>query len=203
MNAWSITLYCYVFLAVTTFIPTLIAIIKGVKLHDGGDSFEKSPHFSENAKVLLSQHFSRIAGTLGFWKKQAEIYRRLHYYTISWTVPASVGIPFLIQAINADPVSKWLVTIISAHTAILLAFHKALKVDNNFRTWREGESHFYDIYRRMLDRPQTFGDTEEKQLSVYFDSIEKLRMFIRNAEIDNTPSIEEVRKRLSENQSSK
>ena len=132
----------------------------------------------------------------GIWKKQAEIYRRVHYYTLVWTIPASVGIPFLVQAIDSDPASKWLVTIVSAHTAILLAFHKALKVDANFRTWREGESHFYDLYRKMLDRPETFGDTESKQLASYFDAVENLRMFIRNAELDNTPSIAEAQRQL-------
>ena len=96
------------------FVPTLIAIVKGVTPHDGGDSFDKSPHYSDEAKARLTQHFSRIAGTLGFWKKQAEIFRRLHYYTLIWTIPASVGIPFLVQAIDSDSASKWLVTLVSA-----------------------------------------------------------------------------------------
>jgi len=189
-------IYIYLALAIGSFLPTMVAIVRGVKPHNGGDSFDKSPHFSDDAKVRLTQHFSRISGTLGFWKKQAEIFRHLHYYTLTWTIPASVGIPFLVQAIDSDPASKWLVTIVSTHTAVLLAFHKALKVDANFRTWREGESHFYDLYRRMLDPPDTFGDTENKQLPAYFDAVENLRMFSRNAEIDNTPSIEEAKKQL-------
>lgn len=199
MNDWVIAIIVYTTLAIGTFVPALIAIINGVKPHPGGDSFDQSTLHSGEAKVRLTQHFSRIAGTLGFWKKQAEIFKRLHYYTLIWTIPASVLIPFLVQTINDDPASKWFVTIISAHTAILLAFHKALKVDVNFRTWREAESHFYDLYRRMLDRPSTFGDTEEKQLSAYFDAVENLRMFIRNAEIDNTPSVEEAQRQLSRN----
>lgn len=199
MNDWVIAIIVYTALSIGTFVPALIAIINGVKPHPGGDSFDQSTLHSDEAKVRLTQHFSRIAGTLGFWKKQAEIFKRLHYYTLIWTIPASVLIPFLIQTINKDPASKWFVTIISAHTAIPLAFHKALKVDVNFRTWREAESHFYDLYRRMLDRPLTFGDTEEKQLSAYFDAVENLRMFIRNAEIDNTPSVEEAQRQLSRN----
>lgn len=196
MNSWIIAICVYLALAIGTLLPTIVAIIRGVKPYNGGDSFDKSHHFSDDAKARLTQHFSRISGTLGFWKKQAEIFRRLHYYTLIWTIPASVGIPFLVQAIDTDPASKWFVTIVSAHTAVLFAFHKALKVDANFRTWREGESHFYDLYRRMLDRPDTFGETEDKQLPTYFDAVENLRMFIRNAEIDNTPSIEEAQKQL-------
>ncbi len=196
IDPWLTAIIAYVVAAVGSFIPTLLAILRGVTPHDGGASFDKSPHFSDEAKTRLSQHFSRIAGTLGFWKKQAEIFRRLHYYTLLWTVPATVIIPFLVQAIEPGNASKWMVTLVSAHTAILLGFYKALKVDSNFRTWREGESNFYDFYRRMLDRPHMFGESEEQQLAAYFDAVENLRSFIRNREIDNTPSVEEAQKQL-------
>lgn len=198
-DPWKLAIIGYLFAAVGTFVPTLLAILRGVKPHDGGASFDRSTHFSDEAKARLSQHFSRIAGTLGFWKKQSETFRRLHYYTLLWTVPTTVIIPFLVQAIEPNNASKWMVTLVSAHTAILLSFHKALKVDSNFRTWREGESNFYDFYRRMLDRPQLFGDTEPKQLAAYFDAVENLRSFIRNREIDNTPSLEEAQKQLQIN----
>jgi len=197
MDPWLIAITVYSVFAITTAIPTIYAIIKGVKPHDGGDSFENSPNFSEEAKIKLAQHFSRIAGTLGFWKKQAEVFRRFHYYTLMWTIPASVVVPFLVQAISPDNTSKQFVILVTAHTAILFAFHKGFKVDANFKTWREGESHFYDLYRRMLDRPMTFGETENDQLSAYFDEVENLRMFIRNAEIDNMPTVEEAQKQLT------
>lgn len=197
MDPWLIAIGIYSVIAIVTAIPTVYAILKGVKPHEGGASFDGSPNFSEETRLKLSQHFSRIAGTLGFWKKQAEIFRRFHYYTLMWTIPASVVVPFLVQAISPGDLSKWFVTLITAHTAILFAFHKGFKVDANFRTWREGESHFYDLYRRMLDRPNTFGETEEDQLSAYFDAVENLRMFIRNAEIDNTPTVEEAQRQLS------
>lgn len=66
MGPWLIAIIIYSFFAVITAIPTAYAILKGVKPHDGGDSFENSPYFSEEAKTKLIQHFSRIAGTLGF-----------------------------------------------------------------------------------------------------------------------------------------
>ena len=197
MDSWLIAIFIYAALAIAAAIPTIYAIVKGVKPHDGGSSFESSLNFTEETKLKLVQHFSRIAGTLGFWKKQAEIFRRFHYYTLMWTIPASVVVPFLVQAISPDNSSKWFVTLVTAHSAILFAFHKGFKVDANFKTWREGESHFYDLYRRMLDRPETFGKSESEQLSTYFDEVENLRMFIRNAEIDNTPTVEEAQKQLA------
>jgi hypothetical protein len=107
-----------------------------------------------------------------------------------------VSIPFLAQAMNGDPYSKWLLIVVSAYTAIVLTFHRALKVDSNYKAFRQGESEFYDLYRRMLDRPATFGSTEDEQLSNYFDAVENVRKYVRNAEIDNLPTIEQVKTQL-------
>jgi hypothetical protein len=82
---------------------------------------------------------------------------------------------------------------VSAYTAVLLAFHKALKVDANYKAFRQGESEFYDLYRRLMDRPLSFGLTEEEQLSNYFEAVESVRRLIRNAEIDNFPTLEQLR----------
>ena len=198
MNPWFVAILAYTGLGVLTFVPILRAIFGKVEMHDGGSSFDDATVFSEGARGRLSQHFSRIQGTLGFWKKQATIYKRLHYYTLCWTIPSSVVIPFLAQAMTDDPYSKWLITVVSAHTAILLAFHKALKVDSNYKAFRHGESEFYDLYRRMLDRPNTLGATETEQLECYFDSIENVRKFIRNAETDNLPTIEQAKSQLAD-----
>lgn len=200
LNIWVIGILVYVALAVATAIPIVVAIVRGVVLHPGGPSFEESTLLSENAKARLNQHYKRMEGTLGFWKQQAEMFRRLHYYTLCWTIPSSLVIPFLAQAIDQDPMAKWLITIISAYTAILLAFHRALKVDANFKAFRYGESEFYDTYRRLLDRPEAFGSTESAQLEAYFDAVESVRKYIRNAEIDNLPTIEQVKNQVESEQ---
>jgi hypothetical protein len=72
--------------ALISAIPIFIAVFRKIPLHPGGSSFEHSPNFSEDAKLRLTQHYSRMTGTLLFWKKQAETYRRMHYYTICWTI---------------------------------------------------------------------------------------------------------------------
>ena len=113
----------------------------------------------------------------------------------------AILVPIIIQFISDDNFSRYFVTLITAHTAIIISFHKAFKVDVNYKSWREGESHFYDLYRRMLDRPETFGENEEEQLMRYFDDVENLRSFIRNTEINNTPSLEETQKQLSHEKS--
>jgi len=196
MDPWLAGIWIYAALAFLTAIPLLRAIFKPVPLHPGGSSFAESLQFSDSAKARLTQHYTRMMGTLLFWKKQAEIYKLLHFYSLCWTIPSSVVIPFLVQASTSDPYSKWLVTLISAFTAALLAFHRALKVDANFKAFRYGESEFYDTYRRLLDRPDKFGLNEEAQLASYFDAVENIRKYIRNAEIDNLPTIEQVKSQL-------
>ena len=91
--------------------------------------------------------------------------------------------------------SKALITCVSAHTAINLALHRAFKVDLNYRAFRQGESSFYDLYRRILDRPQSLGKDEPEQLAAYFEQVEILRATVRNSEVDNTPTLEDRAKK--------
>lgn len=189
-NIWIDFIIIYVFLAIITFIPTLRAIFKRVKLNPGGDSFKVSLYFSQNQKSLLEQHYSRIQGTLGFWKNQAEKYKNFHYYCLFWTIPSSIIIPIIIQSMNDNNLSKMLLTIISTHTAILIAFHRGFKVEDNSKAFRLGESEFYDTYRRILDRPSSFGKNPDEQIENYFKQVEEIRKFVRNAETDNFPKID-------------
>ena len=102
--------------------------------------------------------------------------------------------PFLTQAIDPkDAASKWLLTIIAAHIALLLSFHRGLKVAERFKAFRHGESEFYDTYRRLLDSPETFGPNEDAQLRKYFEEVETIRKFVRNAETDSLPMLEVIR----------
>jgi len=193
MTIWSFSIGLYLGLALITFLPTLKTLMSGVKLNEGGASFKDSG-FSEKAKVRLEQHFSRLQGTLAFWKREATRNSRFHYYCLWWTIISSSIMPFLTQAIDPhDAASKWLLTIIAAHMALLLSFHRGLKVAERFKAFRHGESEFYDTYRRLLDSPESFGADEDKQLQKYFEEVELIRKFVRNAETDSLPMLEEVR----------
>jgi hypothetical protein len=192
-EVWSIAIICYCVLALLTFIPTIKAIFKKVALNPGGDSFKDSIHFTPESIRLLDQHYTRLIGTLIFWKNKAEWHKRFHYYTLCWTIPVSILIPIITQAIDNSMISKLFLTIISTHTAILWGFHRALKIENNYKAFRNGESEFYDLYRRLLDRPQSFGSTESKQIENYFIEVEKIRKIVRGAETDNFPMIEDTK----------
>lgn len=202
-DIWHVASIIYLFVAFVTFIPVLRAILRKVKLHPGGKSFEDSHYFSETEKEKLTSHYTRMAGTLGFWKNQALKFKRFHYYVLCWTIPSSVLIPIITQVISEKNGSKLFLTIISSLTAILLAFHRGLKVEDNYKSYRHGESEFFDTYRRLLDRPDAFGGTKIEQLDTYFIEVESIRRYVRNAETDNLATMDEARRKYESLQSGK
>ena len=74
MTNWDYALIIYISLALLSFLPTLWAILKKVKLNPDGEGYDQSPFFDEKQKKRLNQHYSRIAGTLGYWKNHSEKY---------------------------------------------------------------------------------------------------------------------------------
>jgi hypothetical protein len=192
VNPWALALGGYLVLALGSFVPVARRLIRPATPYPGGPSFEDSPWFSDQAKSLLSQHFERMRGTLGFWKNRAVRYSSFLTYSITWVTIAAVVIPILSQTLSQDPWARWLLTTVSAHSSILLALTRAFKVEKNVQAFRHGESDFYDLHRRLLDRPRVFGSTEPERLANYFEQAELIRRFIRTAETDNFPSMNEI-----------
>lgn len=191
MNNWNIAAIIYTVIAAISFLPVFIPMIRGVKLNPGGASFDQDPRFSEAARKRLNDHYTRIIGTLGFWKQHATIYKRFHYYCVSWTLVSSWLVP-LLGTIGTDGSQKWLIVAVSSHVALALSFHRGLRVPDLLRAYRLGESEFYDTYRRLLDRPLTFGKSEEEQLDAYFATVADVRKLVRSAEADSMPSIDQA-----------
>ncbi|AZQ38015.1 hypothetical protein EJ357_34965 [Streptomyces cyaneochromogenes] len=192
MSNWALALIIYSSLALLSFLPVLRALVAWSDLNPGGPSFNESPHFTQDGKLLLGQNYERMQGTLKFWKTQAERYRLFHVYSLTWISLSSVGVPLLAQATTADPWSKWLLTVVATHSALLLGISRAFRVEAHYKAFRSGESEFYDIYRRMLDRPGAFGATQREQIDKYFEQVEAVRKIVRNAETDNFPSVEDI-----------
>ena len=194
MDYWLASIWGYVALATTTLVPTIYAQFLGVKPNPSGISFEDTSAFSPEMRTKLSEHYTRLAGTLGFWKKRATVYTRFHYYCVIWTILSAWAVP-LIGAISPQTEgswSKWLVVIISSHVALALSFHRGMKVPEGMKAFRHGESEFYDLYRRLLDRPHLLGEKEDEQIDKYFAEVEKVRRLVRNAETDTIPDVEGI-----------
>jgi len=197
MNTYEILFWLYIASAILTLIPTLRNLLGKVPLNPGGASFNECNHFSEENRKRLSDHYTRLIGTLGFWKRKAELYTSFHYYCVNWTILSSWAVPIISAMSPSLPdyneYSKMLIILVSAHVALAISFHKALKVADAMRAFRHGESEFYDTYRRLLDRPYTFGNDENEQIDAYFSDVERIRRLVRNAETESLPTIEVVK----------
>ena len=145
--------------------------------------------FSGEQKLRLNQHYSRIHGTLIYWKNRAEKNRRFHLYTVIWTTIISISLPVLVQAIGAEAQSKVLLIIISTHSALLMSLHRVFKVERNYQSFRTAESEFYDLRRSFLDNPLKNKTDMDEAINDFFDSVSKLRVMTRKEEINNSPSL--------------
>jgi hypothetical protein len=97
------------------------------------------------------------------------------------------------ERILGPPRGKWLLVIISSHVALALSFHRGMKVSEGMKAFRQGESEFYDLYRRLLDRPQLLGQTEAEQIDNYFSQVESIRRLVRHAETETIPDLDDVK----------
>lgn len=189
LDKWLVASVVYCFLATLSFIPVLKAILKKVELLPGGSSYDESPFFTQDQKERLNQHYSRIQGTLGYWKNRAAKHYRFHLYTIIWTTTISITIPILVQALGDNNSSKFLLTIISLHSALLIGFHRVFKVERNYQSFRTAESEFYDLRRSFLDNALKNQSNMDEAIDKFFDEVGKLRIMARKEEIDNSPSL--------------
>jgi len=206
-------------LALITFLPVATAKLRKVRFKpDIGDKEEsemgwwwrfryrnyatrkkepfKTSTFEDNDRERLTHHFKRMEGALVYWKYRAEWNRLFHYYTLCWTLLISLLIPVLLTFVTVEGFAQMFLIIISLHSAIMLGFHRMLKVENNYKAFKYGKSEFCDLYRRMLDFPESFGDEDEcdgpeEWIENYFIEAEKIRKSLRLAEIDNFPGFED------------
>jgi hypothetical protein len=205
MDFWLIMMIAYCLIAFFTFVPVIAAMMRKVEKQKKkvNNPFNVTPkktaegdgteyEIGNEMRTKLSDHFNRIAGALIYWKIRAEWNRRFHYYTLCWTLAVSIFIPVMLTFVDIESYAKIFLIIVSLHSALLLAFHRALKIENNYKAFRHGKSEFCDICRRMLDDPKSFGETKEAQLSSYFAEAERIRRFMRSAEIDNFPGLDET-----------
>lgn len=186
-DVWALITFAYVLLIALTFFPVLrenrASVAKQILTISEGDL--KSKKLSAEGLEMVKDNFNRIQGSLKFWKKQAAQNKRFHFYVMLWTTIAAPLIPFLTQEIgdSSSPV-RVLLTIVSVHSAIFLSFHRLLKPDKAFVSYRRAESNYYDLLRTILDRPHLMGGGNEvNNLDIYFERVNHLRENARNLEI--------------------
>ncbi|MFM7165560.1 MAG: hypothetical protein ACKO3T_09960, partial [Planctomycetaceae bacterium] len=201
---WLAVIGLYALAVIVSFIPSWKAFRAPVAEKDvdrfiktANTAFDTAPQFDDIQRTRLKSHYARLAGTLVFWKVNAHKYKMFHYYCLIWTIPSAVLIPVLTQAISDDSLSKAFVTVLSAYTAVLLAFHRGFKIEDNHKAFRHGESEYHDLYRRLLDNSALPRDSVNATIDSYIAETESIRRFVRNAETSNLATLDEAKNLLA------
>jgi hypothetical protein len=120
-------------------------------LFPSGDWFDTSEELIEFRSRLIS-HYTRIEGTLKFWKTKAAAHQRLYNAQVLWATLSGVALPVLVQYFHKS--THWptlFLTILTTWNGVLLALSFTLNSRELYRGFRQQESDFYDESRRLLN----------------------------------------------------
>ena len=121
--------------------------------------------FQAEGRLRVYYSHSRMYGHAKFWKKQSEIYRRLHFYALGWVVPSSVLIPFYHKPSHKMYTPSGFYRSCRRLVRYSLPFIIWLKVEQNYKAFRAGESGVTNVSPvRLLDTPRHSEKTKQSNL---------------------------------------
>ncbi|GEM_PF-3859946 len=140
----------------------------------------------------LRYDFSLIEGALKFWKLQVERTDAAHRYSVFWSTANTAMIPILSALLGTDdPVLKFAIFLLSAHSGLIIFFHSVYKPDTKWKTARECESAYYDLFRTMTQMPLQLGATEDEQIQEFLRRSQAIRQQNREKEKDSVPQLQQ------------
>ena len=173
---------------VATITPILFSFLGFAGLNDPGDWFDKATDLGDQQQRLVA-HYSRIRGTLQFWKNKAAAHYRLHLARVFWSLLSAVILPVLIQRFDRN--NGWSVlfmTVLTTWTGLIVALAYTFKSEERYQGLRQQESDFYDVSRGLLD--SAFKDDAERNQKVnnYIEIVRSIRRTARRVETGSPPS---------------
>src|SRR5215471_9555213 len=146
-NGWAFAILWYAVALLTTSIPIVISLVR--KASTDVDLIYKTiagvDHLDEAAKRRIRTSLDLLSADLIAWNKLGQVYRRFQFYSVTWTILASVLVPILAQAIDGSVEAKWFLTLVSVHASLLLAFNKGLSVDDKVKLYRDAQNDLSDL----------------------------------------------------------
>lgn len=171
-----------------TIAPILFSFLNFAGLNEPGDWFDKATNLGSEQQRLVA-HYSRIRGTLRFWKNKAAAYHRLHLARVFWSLLSAVILPVLIQLFNrTNGWSVLFMTVLTTWTGLIVALAYSFKSEEKYQGLRQQESDFYDVSRELLD--STFKDNVEltEKVNKYIETVSSIRRTARRVETGSPPS---------------
>lgn len=172
----------------STLAPILFSFLNFAQLNDPGDWFNTASQLG-NEQARVEAHYSRIRGTLRFWKNKAAAYHRLHLARVYWSLLSAVALPVLIQ--HFDRANKWSVlfmTILTTWTGLVVAISYTFKSEEKYQGLRQQESDFYDVSRKLLDTVVPGDPDLTDKVNKYIETVSSIRRTARRVETGSPPS---------------
>ena len=189
INGWGIAIAFYLTAAVITFLPSVAKLVR----RKSEDHLPTLPlaGYSEDATLRLKNNLAINYPRVVRWNREIETLQSLHYYFLGWTIPASVLVPLLAQAIDGSLYSKWFLTLVSAHAVLLHAFNKGLGVEDYIKMYKKASFDFESLLATLLDRPGLLGADERAQVDTFIDRFASIREYVERSIRDSTPAVPE------------
>lgn len=171
-----------------TIIPIVWAFFGYATLHCSGDWFDSSDDLSQ-FKARLMSNYSRINGTLRYWKSKAAAHQRLYFAQVLWASLTGVSLPILVQYFEKS--SQWptlFFTILTAWNGILLVLAYTLHSRELYQGFRQQESDFYDESRRLLNEARHDDPNLSARVEEYLEMVASIRRVGRRVETGAPPS---------------
>lgn len=188
INSWGIGVLILCIGILITIVPIIRAFLKKIDLHSVGTWFENANNLGAEQE-RLQEHFSRIRGTLVYWKNKAAYYQRLDSARVVWSLISAVTLPVLVQFYDAT--DKWAVgfmTLLTTWTGFIVTLAYTFKAEQKYQGFRQQESDYYDISRTLLDFPNKDPDLLKQQVDEYIQKVADIRRFARRIETGSPPS---------------
>jgi hypothetical protein len=124
-------------------------------------------------KTRVREHYSRIKGTLRFWKNKAAAHQRLHSARVLWSLVSAVSLPVLVQRFDkSNPWSVLFMTMLTSWSGFIVSLAYTLKSEEKYQGFRQQESDYYDAGRHLLD----FASSEPAKLKQEVESSSRRSM---------------------------
>jgi hypothetical protein len=171
-----------------TLFPVIFAFLGWEALNPAGEWFDTAQQLGTQQKRVLD-HYSRLKGTLCFWKSKAAAHHRLHVARVLWSLISGVSLPVLVQLF--EKTNGWCVlfmTMLTTWTGVVVALAFTLRSEEKYQGFRQQESDFYDKSRELLDFVKDTDSELEAKVDEYIRVISEVRKVGRRVETSSPPS---------------
>jgi hypothetical protein len=157
---------------VATVSPIVFSFLGMSELNPTGVWFDETDRLGTE-KTRVREHYSRIKGTLRFWKNKAAAHQRLHSARVLWSLVSAVSLPVLVQRFDkSNPWSVLFMTMLTSWSGFIVSLAYTLKSEEKYQGFRQQESDYYDAGRHLLD----FASSEPAKLKQEVESSSRRSM---------------------------